>query len=52
LLQFGIITHETGHALGFYHGQSRYDRDSYVTVNIANVQSGTQFNYDKVVPFS
>jgi len=46
----GIITHEIGHALGFFHGQSRYDRDTYVTVNIANVAANQRHNYDKETP--
>ena len=33
--------HELLHALGFAHEQTRPDRDTYVRVNYANIQSGS-----------
>lgn len=38
----GIIQHELTHVLGFFHEQSRPDRDNYVLINWANIQNGTQ----------
>ena len=39
--------HEFIHALGFYHEQSRTDRDNFVTINFANVQVGYAGNFVK-----
>jgi len=43
----GSTMHEMYHALGFYHEQSRFDRDDYVTIMFDNIQSGAEHNFDK-----
>ncbi|XP_042565063.1 meprin A subunit beta-like [Clupea harengus] len=43
-----IVEHELLHALGFFHEQSRYDRDDHVTIIWENIQEGFERNFDKV----
>ncbi|XP_020916020.1 blastula protease 10 [Exaiptasia diaphana] len=42
-----VVAHEIGHALGFYHEQSRPDRDEYVTIHWNNIISNMKFNFNK-----
>ena len=43
----GNTIHEMGHAVGLWHEQSREDRDKFITVQYANITSGTEHNFNK-----
>ncbi len=43
----GFIVHEIGHSLGFWHEQSRPDRDQYIHINKSNVNKGMLINFIK-----
>uniref|UniRef100_A0A8C4U2R2 Metalloendopeptidase n=1 Tax=Falco tinnunculus TaxID=100819 RepID=A0A8C4U2R2_FALTI len=45
--RIGTIQHEFLHALGFWHEQSRSDRDDYVSIIWDRVQSGKEHNFKK-----
>ncbi|MEO7523867.1 MAG: M12 family metallopeptidase, partial [Ferruginibacter sp.] len=45
----GSVAHEILHSAGLWHEQSREDRDSYITINWANIQSGYSSNFNKHV---
>ena len=43
----GNAIHEIGHAIGFYHEQTRSDRDNAITVNFGNITSGYENQFRK-----
>lgn len=48
--KFGVVVHELGHVLGFWHEHTRPDRDDYVIIEKNNIIAGQEFNFDKQLP--
>ena len=43
-----IMAHELGHALGFWHEQSRVDRNTYLDIRLENIRDTEEHNFDPV----
>ncbi|XP_037087445.1 zinc metalloproteinase nas-13-like [Pollicipes pollicipes] len=46
-LYTGIVIHELLHAAGFWHEQSRADRDEHVLIHWDNIRVGMEYNFHK-----
>jgi hypothetical protein len=46
----GTVIHEMMHAIGFWHEQSRSDRDQYLDLFLENVEPNQRHNFDKLQP--
>ncbi|XP_036384495.1 bone morphogenetic protein 1-like isoform X1 [Megalops cyprinoides] len=48
--KFGIVVHELGHVIGFWHEHTRPDRDDHVSIIRDNIQPGQEYNFLKMEP--
>lgn len=50
--KFGIVVHELGHVIGFWHEHTRPDRDDHVTIIRDNIQPGETWHPRCICDFS
>uniref|UniRef100_H2ZHT2 Metalloendopeptidase n=1 Tax=Ciona savignyi TaxID=51511 RepID=H2ZHT2_CIOSA len=46
--KFGIVVHELGHVIGFWHEHTRPDRDRHIEIVYKNIQEGQGYNFEKM----
>ncbi len=46
--KFGIVVHELGHVVGFWHEHTRPDRDDWVTIIRENIMAGQEYNFNRL----
>uniref|UniRef100_A0A1B6GTE4 Metalloendopeptidase n=2 Tax=Cicadellinae TaxID=33370 RepID=A0A1B6GTE4_9HEMI len=46
--KFGIVVHELGHVVGFWHEHTRPDRDNHVEIVRTNIMAGQEYNFNKL----
>lgn len=46
--KFGIVVHELGHVVGFWHEHTRPDRENHVVINKVNIMTGQEYNFNKL----
>lgn len=46
--KFGIVVHELGHVVGFWHEHTRPDRENHVVINKHNIMTGQEYNFNKL----
>lgn len=46
--KFGIVVHELGHVVGFWHEHTRPDRDQHVQIIYKNIMPGQEYNFNKL----
>uniref|UniRef100_A0A8R1TTG2 Metalloendopeptidase n=1 Tax=Onchocerca volvulus TaxID=6282 RepID=A0A8R1TTG2_ONCVO len=48
--KFGIVVHELGHVIGFWHEHTRVDRDQHVDIFYKSIQQAQDYNFEKLKP--
>ena len=48
--KFGIVVHELGHVVGFWHEHTRPDREQHVVIEHNNIMKGQDYNFNMLTP--